>query len=102
MTVSNNDHCRIGSLEKAAEILRKFPQDHCRIGSLESFSRETSVNNDDHCRIGSLENTMQPVCFSLLDHCRIGSLEIRSSICTTKTGGSLPHRQLRKHCMVIN
>ena len=33
--ITNDDHCRIGSLEIYSEVWIKKAKDHCRIGSLE-------------------------------------------------------------------
>ena len=71
-------------------------KDHCRIGSLESKQGEAREKRPDHCRIGSLEIIS---CFHRkvkIDHCRIGSLEIQPRDQIIFSGGSLPHRQLRK------
>ena len=74
-TIRRHDHCRIGSLEMAAQNGEAAAIDHCRIGSLESLTDVHNKNPGDHCRIGSLEKKIL--------------------FLSTIVLGSLPHRQLR-------
>ena len=53
--LSPNVHCRIGSLEKNANVRKMLQVVHCRIGSLEKSRRIGRPHITVHCRIGSLE-----------------------------------------------
>ena len=52
---TDEDHCRIGSLENTVTALLTHIADHCRIGSLERKGKSSRKISTDHCRIGSLE-----------------------------------------------
>ena len=48
-------HCRVGSLETMASIIKPCKHVHCRVGSLEIAERNRVVLESVHCRVGSLE-----------------------------------------------
>ena len=48
-------NCRIGSLEREYEKIKKYLMVNCRIGSLENTGDLRKSNGHVNCRIGSLE-----------------------------------------------
>ena len=59
MTVNNNDHCRIGSLEIILTGPDFIGYDHCRIGSLENNNNATSTVGIGSLPHRQLRNTTQ-------------------------------------------
>ena len=65
-------HCRIGSLEKFEEAIKKVKGVHCRIGSLETTLYRGDYKNAVHYRVGSLEKRANLPITPPIVHCRVG------------------------------